>query len=207
MATSVQPIETTPLTAALAPATQCSAVGQLRQKVYQNWSSADTEKNHNHMSLWFLLIASKPSSNLNWNPGPGNLNIFSGSVATCANTQFLLLYQCWYKWWSMSTSARHHFISEYSSTDALVVITKGNMTKELDIRWNDYFRENYFSTCSLFLTVYSQCFPLRLSKQKQWVWRSGVWGVGYLMFPTTAYENLIVDSQRISLLVPLNTRG
>ena len=29
----------------------------------------------------------------------------------------------------------------------------------------------------------------------------GVWGVGYLMFPTTAYENSIVDS----LPVPLNT--
>ena len=46
---------------------------------------------------------------------------------------------------------------------------------------------------SQLLILYYQYFILRLSKQKQWV---DCPGVGYPMFQTTAYENLIVDSQQ-----------
>ena len=46
---------------------------------------------------------------------------------------------------------------------------------------------------SQLLILYYQYFLLRLSKQKQWV---DCPGVGYPMFQTTAYENLIVDSQQ-----------
>ena len=102
-----------------------------------------------------------------------------------------------------------NFISEYCSTDAVVVIINGNMTKEIDI--SVHFQEEMitlvrtiFQLVRCFLQCILSVFLCGCQNRNS---ESGVWGVGYLMFPTTAYENLIVDSQRISLLVPLNTRG
>ena len=65
------------------------------------------------------------------------------------------------------------YVSQTTSphTRILVVISKGNMTKEL--RDQIDFQEEMI-TLFFNLFVYSQCFLLRLSKQKQWVWVSGV---------------------------------